>query len=85
MNRVANGYRREDRYGIADQPTPAMPRAVEPAPAAAAEVPRESVASSGTTPVAGTPAIAPVASSGVTPSSGLTPIPIADRPAHKAD
>jgi hypothetical protein len=79
MNRVANGYRREDRYGIADQPTPAMPRAVEAPPAAAAEVPREKVASSDTTPVSGTPAIAPV------PSSGLTPIPIADRPAHKAD
>jgi uncharacterized protein YacL len=85
MNRVANGYRREDRYGIVDQPTPAMPRTVEPAPAAAAEVPREGVAASGTTPVAGTPAIAPVPSSGLTPGSGLTAIPIADRPAHKAD
>jgi uncharacterized protein YacL len=37
MNRVANHYRREDRYGIApDQTTPAMPRAVEGAPTAPA-------------------------------------------------
>ena len=63
MNRVANGYRRDDRYGIADQPTPAMPRPVEPAARGRAEVPREPWPASGTTPVAGHTGHRPRASS----------------------
>ena len=81
LNRVGNGrdYRKDERYAMADQATPAMPRPIE-APAAPSEIPRD--VSSGATPSAGLPIVAPVPHT----ASGITPIPPAlERPAPKSD
>jgi uncharacterized protein YacL len=83
LNRVGNGrdYRREERYAMGDQPTPAMPRAAEAGNAASSsEAPRDLSAEA--TPSAGLPVVTPVPHT----ASGITPIPAAlERPAPKND
>jgi hypothetical protein len=84
VNRVGNGreYRRDDRYAMADQPTPAMPRGVEAASGTTASSDAARDLSSGTTPSAGLPVVAAVPHT----ASGITPIPAAlERPAPKND
>ncbi len=83
LNRAGNGRdsRRDERIAMADQATPAMPRPVEaPGAAASSETPRD--VSSGATPSAGLPIVAPVPVA----SSGITPIPASvERPGPKTD
>ena len=84
VNRVGNGreYRRDDRYAMADQPTPAMPRGVEAASGTTGSSDAARDLSSGNTPSAGLPVVAAVPHT----ASGITPIPAAlDRPAPKND
>jgi hypothetical protein len=84
VNRVGNGrdYRRDDRYPIADQPTPAMPRAVESGSGTTGSSDAGRDLSSAATPSAGLPVVAPAPHT----ASGITPIPAAlERPAPKTD
>ena len=72
VNRVGNGrdYRRDERYAMADQPTPAMPRVVEPASHdRVVRAPRATA--SGATPSAGLPS----SRRGPHSASGISPIP----------
>ena len=82
LNRVGNGrdYRKDERYAMADQATPAMPRPIEAPAASFEEAPRD--VSSAATPSAGLPMVAPVPHT----ASGITPIrPALERPAPKSD
>jgi hypothetical protein len=78
MSRVTNGgsYRRDERFGMGEGPTPAMPRAIE---GPASDPGRD--LGSGLTPASGLAAAASAAglaaASGLTPAAGIAPVPAA--------